>query len=215
MTITSEANTTSLTRSLIGEATANFWTDAEVTLYINSAMATIGAKFFYILYPRYKTFADGAIVSGTDTVDLPDNCQKIGKVEVKSTKKQLRFIEEDEVAEFTNWGDGEPVAWSFKGGKIWLLPTPDFSDTDYLRIWYMEYMDAVTDFPEELRPLIAVEAAILARTKDEDVTPDLLALQKRLSDSAWDSLSITQIQEPAVARGFELASIYASQNEEE
>jgi len=215
MTIYSEANVTSLTRSLIGEATAKFWTDDEITLYINAAMATIGAKFFYVLYPRYKTFADGAVTSGTATVDLPDNCQKIGKVEVKETKKQLRFIEEDEASEYTNWGDGEPVAWSFKGGAIWLLPTPDITDTDYLQIWYMEYMDAVTDFPEELRPLIAVEAAILARTKDEDVTPDLLALQKRLSDSAWDSLSITQIQEPSVARGFTLASIYTSQTEDD
>jgi len=195
----SAANITSFVRSLVGEATAKWWTDAEITLYTQFSMARIQGELYPWLWDKKKTFADFAITSGTAAYDEPSDCFKVSHIQVKSNGKKLQGpLGEDEYYKFADWEDGEPVAWMYKGGQILLVPTPATTDTDYLMIWYMTALDAVTDFPDSVRGLIGVEAAILARAKNKELTQDLFELRKMYKEAAIMELTMTtgnQVQE--------------------
>lgn len=191
-----DQNVTDLIRALINESTAKFWTSDNITLYKTAAMQVILNKFYPWLYEEYKTYEDFTLTSGTSVYSLPTNCYKPAKFEVKTTGDKLRFIREDELYKYRDYGTGYPVAWMYKGGQVEILPEPNFTDTDYLVCWYMPILDAVTEFPDSARSLIAVEAAILAKTKDEDVTPDLLQLRRKYEDALMTYFALTQMGSP-------------------
>ena len=79
---------------------------------------------------------------------LIEDPAKILRVEVASDRKMLRNIEADEVWKYSVYDDGAAA-------------------TNYLNIWYIEYYDTVTDSPEALRPLIALEAVMFAISESE------------------------------------------------
>lgn len=204
----SDANVTSLTRSLLQEATAKFWTDAEITLYIQTAMNVVQSDFYHFLYETNKTFTTQTKTSGTATFTVPTDTFKIGGVEVASTGMRLHYISDDEYYKYAEWDAGESICWMFKAGDIMIIPTPTATDTNYWRIWYLPIMDVTTEFPDCLRPLIAVEAAMLGRTKDDNVSPELVLLQRRFHDAAVKALTLTQMQEATLIGDYDLESTY-------
>lgn len=191
MTVISDSDITALTRSLIGEATADFWTDAEITLYIKVAMTNIQNKYWYLLAPTEAKVAPTSLVASIEKVALPTDCAKVLKVEVASNRKILRKIETDELFKYSIYDDGAAA-------------------TNYLNIWYLEYYDSTTDFPVALRPLIAAEAAVLAKVKDENVTPGLAAIYAKFEDAALAFLSTDSPYEPTMFGDYEMEVAYTS-----
>lgn len=217
LTIISDANVTSFIRSLVGESTAKYWTDDEITLYKQFGMMAVQSKYWYLIYPEKVKKATATMIATEDYIALPDNCFKIGKIEVYNNGngdgKHIRIIGTDEVHKYEGWDVGDPVAGLFADSKLYLYPTPNRTVTNFFRYWYLEYFDGVTDFPECLRPLIAIEAVLFAKTKDKNVTVDVLAMQQRLEEIAYHALSMSQIQEPDIIGDYEVEDGYYRQEE--
>lgn len=184
-------NATSFVRSLIGEATTKWWTDAEITLYLQFAMTRVQGEFYPQLWERNKTFADLSLVAGTQSYDEPADCFKISHIQEAATGRKLHQIGEDEYFKYKSWAAGTPSGWMYKDKHIFILPAPASTDSDWGLIWYMPAADEITDFPDSFRALVAVEAAILARGKNKEITADLFELQKMFRQSAIIDATMT------------------------
>jgi len=192
MAVMSDDDITSLARSLIAEATAKFWTDDEVTLYIKVAMTNIQNRYWYLLAPTDAKVSATSLSASIAYVEQPTDCAKVLRVEVAETRKLLRKIEADEVWKYSEYDDGAAA-------------------TSYLNIWYLEYYDLTTDFPVALRPLIACEAALLAVTKDKN-TNHINALYSSFHESALTFLSTDSMYEPTTFGDYELEQSYTRDN---
>ena len=194
MTLISDADITAFTRSLIGEATAKHWTDVEIALYVEMAMMAVNTRYWYLLAPTEVQVSATSLSAATEYVSLPSDCAKVLRVEVAETRKLLRKIEPDELWKYSVYDDGAAA-------------------TSYLNIWFLEYYDATTDFPEALRPLIAIEAAIMAKTKDTGaVDAGILNLQRRFEETAIAFLSTDSMYEPTVFGDFAQEEAYTDSN---
>jgi hypothetical protein len=217
VSIITDDNVTAFIRSLVGESTAKHWTNDEITLYKKFGMMAVQAKYWYLLYPEKVMKATADMTSGTDYIALPDNCFKIGKLEVYNNGsgdgKHLRIIGTDEVHKYESWAAGDPIACVFADSKVYLYPTPNRTVSSFFRYWYLEYFDEVTDFPECMRPLIAIEAVLFAKTKDKSVTVDVLAMQQRLEEIVYHALAMSQIQEPDIIGDYEVDEGYYRQEQ--
>jgi hypothetical protein len=194
-------NATAMIRSLIGEATAKFWTADEITLYIQMACVKVAAKFQPWLFSRYKNLAYIVLVAGTKDYDIVSDGYKLSHIQVTTTGKKLRYINEDEMYKYAEY-TGDPVVWTWAGDKIRLIPTPTFSSATYLTAWYIKNLDEITDFPDSIRALIVVEAAILAKTKNEDVSSDILALQKEYEQAVLVDIQMSNSGDIVVFNDF-------------
>ena len=193
MAIISAANVTSLIRSLIGESTAKYWTDDEISLYLKSAMITTLNKYWYLLAPSQAKVASTDLAANTAYVSQPDDCAKIIRVEVASNRKLLRKIEPDELWKYSEYDDGA-------------------ASSGYLNIWYLEYFNLVTDFPEALRPLIAIEAATFALTKDQAMDSTFLHLRQHYEDIALMFLAADSVYEPTIFGDYAQERAYTDDN---
>jgi hypothetical protein len=177
MAITS-ANAIAFVRSLLGESSAKYWTDPEITLYLQFAMAKVQGELYPFLWERYKDNAYIVTVSGTSVYDAPSDAFKVSHIQITETGQKIRYIAEDEWYKF-KYADGGIT----------------FSDSDYFTVWYMKNLDEITDFPDSCRALVAVEAAILGRTKNEDVTSDLMALRAEFKKAALTDVTMTNMHD--------------------
>ena len=173
-----DANITSFIRSIVGEAVAKYWSADEVTLYKQFAMAKVQAELFYLLWETKKDYVFLPTTAGTSLLDPPSDCFKLSHIQVTSTGNKIKYVSEDEWYKYV-YGDTGITA----------------TDTDYFTAWYMKNLATVADFPESCRVLIAIEAAILARSKDEDVTTDLLVLKKEAKLAAVTDLTIANMHQ--------------------
>lgn len=186
-------NATAFVRSLIKEATAKFWTDAEIALYLVAAEQEIWGKYSPWLFETYKKWADFGVTSATSnyviSTAIATDVYKISRILNKTDGDKLIYIHDDEMYKYRDWTTGYPVGWTYKGKTtIELIPTPNFTDTDYLQCYYMPNYTDITSFPDTLQPLVCVAAAIYAKSKDEDVTPDLLELRNWHEQAALQDL---------------------------
>lgn len=157
----SNANAVSFVRSLIGESSAKFWTNDEITLYLQFAMAKVQGELFPLLWERNKDYAYIDTVAGTDDYDAPADSFKVSHIQITETGKKVRYISEDEWAKY-------------KYNNAGITGT----DNDFFTVWFMKNLDEITDFPDSVRVYIAIEAAIMARAKNEDVTSDLINMHR-------------------------------------
>ena len=193
MAVLGDSDITSLVRSLIGEATAEYWSDAEIVLYIKTAMTSIQNKYWYLLAPTNAKVAATSLTASQAYVDQPTDCAKVLRVEVAEDRKMLRKIEPDELWKYSAYDDGAAAA-------------------SYLNIWYLEYYDTTTDFPVALRPLIAIEAAILAETKSGGMDASFDGLYKRAEEAAINFLATDSMYEPTIMGDYELERSYTYDN---
>jgi len=184
-----DANITSFVRGLLDEATTEVWTDDQITLYIQMAMVNVVAKYWYLLAPTEATASAVSLVANTESVTIPTGAAKILRVEVAETRKMLRKIEPDELWKYSVFDDGD-------------------AKENYLNVWYLPYYYTTTDFPEAIRPLLAIEAAIYAKTQDESVDNGILALQRDFEATATTFLATDSMYEPTVFGDYDLEDSY-------
>lgn len=190
---------TNLLRSLVNEYnTTKYWAVAEVTLYKKAGMSRILSEFLPQLYPIYGDYADFAQTAATDAYDQPSNCYRIAQLVVKDEGDKLIFVPRTELYKYRDYSTGDPIGWTYKNNQIVLIPTPSGSDTDYLEIHYMPILDTVTEFPDCLRPLIAIEGAIWACFKDQKLPPSLIMMKKEYRMAALTDLTLYAIEHVTV-----------------
>jgi hypothetical protein len=134
-----------------------------------------------------------SLAASTSYVGKPTDCAKVLRVEEATNRKLLRYIEPDEVWKYSEYDDGA-------------------ASSNYLNIWYLEYADAVTDFPEAVRPLIAMEAILFAKSKDKTLDVDIMAMHKRFEDTAVAFMSSQTMYEPAIFGDYAQERAYTDDN---
>lgn len=156
-------------RDEINEATAGFWTSAEIKRWLNRGNRD--------LTRAYRLAADSAqsitTADGTEFYALASDFGAPAKVEIVDTSDStswasLRRIHPKERID----GKGEPAGYYIKGARIYLSPIPDGVYT--VRVWY--YRDAPTltsssdepIIPSEFHDLIVDFAIARAKQKDDD-----------------------------------------------
>jgi hypothetical protein len=185
-----DAEFTFYVRSLLNEAEAKarFWTPDDIDAYKQVGISIVNGLFWNLLYPFRKKQQGLDVTATVRTIDLPTGCQKVVRVEYYDTGEKFRYITEEDVWTYEELDPGDPVAFTFQEGKIYLFPEPISDLTNFLRIWYLPRATTLADLPEELHPLIAVEAVIAGREKDEKVSPSLEMKRQRFHDAAVKAL---------------------------
>lgn len=188
------ANSLAIIRSLIGETTAKFWNDTEIGLYQKMGLAKVQAQYGPWLFDKFKTWYAQGTVAGTADIDYPSGCYKISQIQEYATGRKLRYINEDEIYKYLD-NDSVNAVWTHKGGKIHLLPTPSATASNVYLIWYMAAITDIGTLPDALAALVTVEAAILARTKNEDVSNDLMTLRQEYTQAVLVELATTNMHD--------------------
>lgn len=185
-------------RSLINEETARFWTPEDIASYKKVGISVVSAQFWNLLMPLKKKIKEQDIESGNRLITLPDDCQKITRIEYTETGDKVTYVQDEWFYYYARLTPGNPVGWTLSENKLYLFPEPNQALSKYLRIWYLPCSTTLADLPEELHPLIAVEAVMAARTKDENVSPYLERLRQRFFDAAVKFLILAQAQDPHI-----------------
>ena len=193
MAVISDDDVTNFIRYLLAESTADFWEDAEVTLYKKFGMISVLSKYWYLLAPTEAKVAATSLSANTSYVSQPTDCAKVLRVEVAEDRTLLRPIEPDELWKYSEYDDGAAA-------------------TSYLNIWSLEYYDAVTDFPEALRPLIAFEAIFSAKLKDQAISADIAMRHKHYEDIAVAFLATPHMYTPTIFGDYEQDRAYTGDN---
>lgn len=193
-----DAELTAYIRSLVNEETAKFWTSTDITAYKKVAYITVQSEFHSYLLEKDKTFEAFAMTNAQSTYNPPGNYHKIIRIEETDYGQNLEYISDDDYWKYSDYQPGKPIAWIWDGGKIRLIPTPNTTSSTYLRIWYTKKKDSLADFEECLHPLIAIEAVIASKVKDENVTIDLMELKRRYNLIAYIDLSFPQMGKPPI-----------------
>ncbi len=130
-----------------------FWTDGELTSYLNEAVRLYFAEAVlnnegYFTVQTGTSIPDLDIVSGVETVALPTDC-----FEVKNVWKQIDdgWVSLSYINSLTNsyTFDGGSAAnayvpyYYFQGNNLVLRPTPNFSQTGGIRVEYMQLPDTM------------------------------------------------------------------------
>jgi len=130
-----------------------------------------------------------------DAVELLIKSQKIVRVEVASTGQKLSYIEDDELFIYEKESSTTPRVWIFEDGKIRQVPTPGGTKSEYYRVWYLPAANTLAELPEELHPLVAIEAVISAKMKDQRVVREMFVLKNHFVAVAMKALAISQVQD--------------------
>jgi hypothetical protein len=142
-------------------------------------------------------------VAQADVVELQRGIHKIVRVEYAATGAKLDYIEDDKLFLYETGEEGAPQVWLYEDNKVMQVPTPATTAANYWRVWYLPEFTALSQLPEILHPLIALEAVINARIKDERLMRALLLKRDHLAGIALGTLAIPQLQEPGKISSFD------------
>lgn len=185
------AEVSDLVESLVNEYNASkYWAAGEITLYIKAAMSTLLSKYMPWLYHTCGDWDDLGITAAEPDYAIPDAAYRIQQILVKETGRKLRWIPRDNIYKYRSYDAGDAVGWTYKGNKIHLIPTPSGTDSDYLEVHYMPILDATTEFPDCMNPLIGAEAATLALLKDKYESVALFQLKKAYEQNVYVELCL-------------------------
>ena len=185
--VLSIASTTGFTKGghvIIGEGTVR----QEIQL-IGSVQAGVSLTMFENLTYTHTS-------AQADVVELQRAIHKVVRVEYASSGKKLDYIEDDKLFLYETGGSGVPQVWLHEDNKIRQVPTPTGTSAEYWRVWYLPEFTVLSQLPDILHPLIALEAVINARIKDERLLRALLLKRDHLASIAMGTLAISQLQEP-------------------
>lgn len=180
-------------------ASNSFWSDAELTRYLNEAIriyfleATNNDEGFWT-----KT-ADLDVVSGVETVALPSDCFEVKGVykAVSNGFVVLPYRNYTSDSYTTQGGSGTEIyfpSYYFRENSLVLRPVPNFSQTSGLRIEYIYFPDMLANAGDVMsnnvipifKQLIEMYAVYKAKVKESLTNgTDTSALAKRNFDELY------------------------------
>lgn len=200
----------SLARYKADETVTTFIGNAELDVFLNEGYRFVYNKViskFEDFFIQPGTNGNGGLfstVSGTQGYSLPSDCQKIVRVEHRSSsstsdndwrKLEKLNIVNDRYDDFYPVRDGYTPGFGYfvAGNKIYLKPVP--SQVFSVRIWYIPRITAlsgeadVPSVPEEFHELIAEYAAIqVLRKSGEPIWRESIDTFKLGLDSMLDAV---------------------------
>jgi hypothetical protein len=182
-------------RNLLGQPNLvnSTWTDAELKEYLNEAVRMYFAEIVKNSEGYFTTTTTLDIVTDTETVALPTDCFEVKALYIQRNNGwQILEYRNDITSGFlTSVGGGGSNTYSphyfFLGNNLVLHPTPNFSQTDVLRLDYVQFPDqmvnggdtATSQISPVFKQLLEMYAVYKAKLKQSMVTgTDLTALPK-------------------------------------
>lgn len=173
-------------RNMLNQPSASnsFWTDGELTEYINEGIRMYYAEVIQNLEGHFQTTTTLDIVSGAEEVSLPSDFFEARSLYIIRNNgwEILQYIN-DVTSGFSTTGGGnnnsqmyEPY-YFFRANKLVLRPTPNFSQTGALRLEYVQFPDVLLNGGDQLtsqvspifKQLIEMYAVYKAKLKESMV----------------------------------------------
>jgi hypothetical protein len=174
------ADVRTMVRDRLDEATARFWTNAQLDSFINEATRDIARRGEVL-----QTTSDITVVGGTQEYTMPTNVVRVHRVEHEDSSSMVTPLE---YRDFNNmdavWSTQQKnvqstrpywfTLWGYPPNlKIVLYPTPSESG-DTIRVFYYQMPAAVTTdggtvpVPQGWEDLVVMYAEYVALRKDAD-----------------------------------------------
>lgn len=160
----------------------SFWTDQELTEYLNEAVRLYFAEVSHVNEGQFTTKTALNIVANTETVALPTDCFVVKALRKKSASDWLilDYVNDITNSYSTQGGSGSDTFvpyYFFRGNSLVLRPTPNFSETAGLELEYMQFPDMLAGAADSLsnqispifKQLIEAYAIYLAKVKESTV----------------------------------------------
>lgn len=199
------------TRFLLKESTASFWGDTELYIYMTEAEQEVFNLIMEEDEGYFQTTNETIdYEANTQEYDLPSDCIKVVLVERTDVDpdKTLSPINMQDKLRYEPITDATALeeGWEYyyiNGTKIGIVPTPNESKTDNLKIYYIARADDVDSsssaftVPNDYgaHQLIAVKTAIIAKLKGDEPIGDLERKELKLEARLKTSLQSRQTQE--------------------
>jgi hypothetical protein len=122
-------------RSRLDESTAGFWTDAEITVWLNEANVRVAVEL-----EDLEGTATSNIVASTANYDLPADFVRLDQAIYNGV--YLKTITRDQLKQYGGLGNpttsqtGTPEYCYIRAGDLWLYPAPSANVTNGLVLWY-------------------------------------------------------------------------------
>lgn len=165
------------------DAANSFWSDEEITSYLNEAARRYFVEVISTMEGQFTTTTDLDIVNGTETVALPADCFKIKNLyrPVTSGFQVLNYrnsINESYSTTGESGGETYIPQYFLRGNSIVLRPLPNFAQTSGLRLEYVQFPTTMVNGGDSLtaqispvfRDLIVMYAVYKAKLKESLVS---------------------------------------------
>lgn len=161
----------------------SFWTDAEITSYLNEGVRIFFQEVVQENEGHFVTQADLDIVTDTETIALPSDFFSMRSVYKKVSNGYEMLPYRNNVTEsYTTQGGTSANSYLpyyyFQGNSLVLRPTPNFSETGGLRIEYIQFPATLIDGGDSLtaqispvfKQVVQAYAVYRAKQKESNVT---------------------------------------------
>lgn len=173
------------------DSTNSFWSDAELTEYLNEGVRRYFAEVAPLFDGQFTTTTSLNLVANTETVALPTDCFSV-KALYKTMNQGYSILKYrnnilDSYSTTTQSGDSYIPYYYFRGNNIVLRPVPGASETGGLLLEYVQFPETMVNGGDSLtaqvapvfKDLIQMYAVTKAKTKESLVTGvDTTALAK-------------------------------------
>lgn len=131
------------------------WSDQELTEYLNEAVRMYFAEVILNAEGQFSAVSDLNIVSDTETVDLPTDFYEVIRLYKKTNDSYEILSYQNNLTDgyTTQGGSGGSTYFPyyfFRGNKLVLRPTPNFSETAGLRLEYIQFPDTMVNGGDSL-----------------------------------------------------------------
>lgn len=164
------------------DSTNSFWSDAELTEYLNEGVRRYFAEVAPLFDGQFTTTVSLDIVANAETVELPDDCFSVKALYKKMNQSYAVLKYRNNILESyattTQSGDSYIPYYYFRGNSVVLRPIPGASETAGLLLEYVQFPDTMVNGGDSLtaqvapvfKDLVQMYAVTKAKTKESLVT---------------------------------------------
>lgn len=137
-------------RDLLNQPNAanSFWTDAEITRYLNEAIRIYFLEVTNNNEGFWTKITDLSIVSGVETVALPSDCYQVKAVYMQVNQGFVVLPYRNDISQsYSTQGGADSntyfPSYFFRENNLVLRPVPNFSQASILRVEYIYFPDVL------------------------------------------------------------------------
>lgn len=169
-----EATARAQVRSILGEATASFWTDAEINAWLVEAAQDLSARTLCIQKTADLTLATGTVEYATEDYTIKILGAYYVSPDIEGEAQGyigLKRIDLSQIADLPHMTAGPPkyfYRYSEDGtGKIGIMPLPTATENaQVVKVIYAAQTNTITEIPQLLQSATIWYAAAMAYKKE-------------------------------------------------
>lgn len=201
-------------RTLLNEATAGFWTNANLNTYINKANQRVNTIIAATREDYFTESSTFSTVAATKSYAFPTDCRFIRRIEHYSTSDagdiekldELKFPRTEMQGEWPFTETGRPKRYSVFGTQFNLGPIPDAVYT--MRIYYdSRKSDLASDTdspssPTDFHDMIVYWTCVLALAQNKESSEEFVGLFNIRKAELIQSILSRGSDDPKTVEGF-------------